>query len=145
MIVKTVQCALCGEHVNKRRTLSLTELGGKAGRACRSHEEVIGLERQQARDQEQVVAERRSKMEQEERDERFVSIEYGVSMVRALQSLGPVNPEAPYLGLARTGYTIEAVEEVRRLVQLRVDQPLSVVEKNLAMEIFMALKQEKSA
>lgn len=38
---KTVKCVICGSEVTKRQSLSLKQLTGADGRACRYHEEVI--------------------------------------------------------------------------------------------------------
>ena len=40
---KMVVCAICGQEVSKRSTLSLQELGQGNGRACRTHDEVAVL------------------------------------------------------------------------------------------------------
>ncbi len=64
MPITTVVCAICGREVTKRATLSLKELNGTEGRACRSHTEVAQLaaEVSQRRLDDKLMADVQSKL-----------------------------------------------------------------------------------
>ena len=144
MAIKTVVCEICRESVHKRQTLSLRVLGDRrVGRACKVHEEVVALVHQNSSRASAFIEHRRERERQEEEDARFVHIEDGVTLVRAILSMKPGNPEVPYLALDSVGYTSKDVECVRERVEQRVGNPLDAMERDLVVQLTEHLKTEE--
>lgn len=103
-----VRCVVCGQEVSKRSTLSLSELGGGNGRACRAHELVRDLVESKERktEEERVWA----------KGERAMRIVTGTALVRVLMTFHGVPPEVIYTRLKWNGYSSDVIEDIKKEV-----------------------------
>ncbi len=105
---KTCKCALCGQTVTKRSTLSLEELGGGDGRACREHEEVINLV---------------TMHEQKQADDKLLRAAMNTlramslaAIVRGMYTFEGVPPEFIYQRVKASGLPQEVIDKARKMV-----------------------------
>jgi hypothetical protein len=102
MAVKMVECVLCGETVTKRNTLSMREIGGDRGRACRSHPQVQEL-------QKTAESERQSRKSLEDVSRR-IRVMMGIAAVRMMHSIRGMPVEFVYSNLGQTHSKYEMTE-----------------------------------
>lgn len=108
MPVKTCQCALCGKTVSRRSTLSLENIGGGEGRACREHEEVINL---------LSSKEKQQKWEKESREAIQILQAFSLAAaVRAMHTFQGIPPEVIYFRVKRNGMPVEVIDRAKKLV-----------------------------
>lgn len=109
MPVPTVACAVCGQEVSRRSTLSLAGIGGGSGRACRTHEEVI-----------RMLQEMKCELETREAwrgAERALRILSAVAAVRTSHTFHGVPTGFVYAQLRRSGFTPDMIREVEEKVE----------------------------
>ena len=109
---KMVTCALCGQEVSKRKSLSLKALGLGEGRACREHPQVQELV--------QALEEKREIQWQEDETNRAMAetmrklrVMSCVSLIRVGYSIRGVDPETLYARFRLVGYPPDMIDEIR--------------------------------
>src|SRR3990167_10005144 len=121
MPIPTVVCGVCFCTVSKRSTLSLRELGGGDGRACRSHTEVATL----------VDAAEKKHFDQKQwrnASERLAII-IAASEVRALCTIHGISPEIVYQEFKRAGINEGHLKKIREEVDLLGGPAMSLAEQ----------------
>lgn len=107
--VPTVACCICGRQVTKRSTLSLAELGGNPGRACREHQEVTDL-LQRFRSEARTQAAEKEAMD-------GLQVLSATALVRVWHTLRGIDPELIYTRLELGGFPNDLIPRLRKSVE----------------------------
>ncbi len=111
-----IVCAICGQEVSKRASLSLEPIG-RSGRACRIHDKVVDMvERMSSKNRENTADADLLKMV--EKDEDWFKVLFGAEAIRYLFSVEYLPEEALYEGLVRKGYSSEVIGKIRERVRV---------------------------
>lgn len=137
MPAQMVQCIVCRKVVSKRSTLSLRELGGGDGRACRIHQLVQDLvESQNQRRQEEKVA---------QEVDRAMKIMTGAALVRNLHTFSSVPPDFIYARLRSRGYSSDIIEGIKAEVDRQGGPVMSEDDVGKAAAMAMMFKKKDLA
>lgn len=110
MAIKMTVCSICRKEVTKASTLSLKELGGGEGRACRSHDEVKALVEKQ---KQEWINKRNIQWA-----ERIIRLGLAVAAVRFFHTIHNVPLELIYFRLSRM-HSPEDIAEIKKEVEIR--------------------------
>jgi len=115
-----VTCEICGEQVSKRKSLSLQEINGQTGRACRHHPE---LEQMIAEKKDKEMAEKarlqvkRDEKRKEQQAAENLFIMFAVSEIRVMGTLLNIPPEHFYVGHLLNGTPKHVIDKIKAEVQ----------------------------
>ncbi|MFC1598530.1 hypothetical protein ACFL2U_00765 [Patescibacteria group bacterium] len=129
---KTVKCEICGQEVSKRQTLSLQDLNGSSGRACRDHEEL------------QNLLELKAKREETERtltvanEAMFVLM--AVAEIRVTSSLLGVPPAIHYMRFRQNKVPKHLIAKVQAKVE-ELGEKMSPVEMAVSLASGLSMRQ----
>ena len=118
MAIKMTVCAICHKEATKASTLSLKELGGGEGRACRSHDEVKALVEKHRQAFDNSIA--------QENMEEGLAVITAVSAIRVYHTIHGMPLELIYSRLARA-HSPATMEKIKKEVE-RLGPNMSVQE-----------------
>ncbi len=118
---KLFQCLICGKEVSRRKSVSLSELDGREGRACKHHPEVMEMIQKKADETEALIrleADIKARLEAAAKEgERILRVIAASAYIRMTHTIYGTNPEVIYSNFRRNGMPEEMIEEVKIQVE----------------------------